>query len=294
VSTVAPDEGRILDRGYRTYDGVRRGRLGAIAALTKHSFQRGLGLRRPAATKILPALSVFIAYVPGIVFVGISIIVEDLLIQAPDVIPDYGEYYGYITAAILVFTAFVAPELLCSDRRDRTLGLYLASPLTRDTYLLAKAMAVCALLALVTLGPPLFVLLARTVAGTGPEGPGEIFTLVLRIVGGAVLIILLHAALSLAVASTTTRRAAASAAIVLIVLGSATVSATLLESGDAPAITFGLNLLLVPFELVQRLYGTPLNAEDLSTGALVLVYVGWTALFSAIVWWRYRRLQVTR
>jgi ABC-2 type transport system permease protein len=294
VSAAAPERGRILDRGYRTYDGPRRGPRGAIAALTRYSFQRGLGLRRPASSKVLPAISVFIAYVPGIVFVGISIIVEDLLIQAPDVIPDYGEYYGYITAAILVFTAFVAPELLCSDRRDRTLGLYLASPLTRDTYLLAKAMAVCGLLALVTLGPPLFVLVARTVAGTGPEGPGDIATLLLRIVGGAVLITLLHASLSLAVASTTTRRAAASAAIVLIVLGSATVSATLIESGDAPAITFGLNLLLVPFELVQRLYGTEMNAGDLSTGTLAVVYAGWTLLFSVFVWWRYRRLQVTR
>jgi ABC-2 type transport system permease protein len=294
VSTVVPDEGRIFDRGYRTYEGDRRGRAGAVGALAKYSFQRGLGLRRPAASKILPALSVFIAYVPGIVFVGISIIVEDLLIQAPDVIPDYGEYYGYITAAILVFTAFVAPELLCSDRRDRTLGLYLASPLTRDTYLVAKAMAVCGLLALVTLGPPLFVLVARTLAGTGPEGPGEIATLLLRIVGGAGLIIVLHASLSLAVASTTTRRAAASAAIVLIVLGSATVSATLIESGDAPAITFGLNLLLVPFELVQRLYGTELNSAELSTGALASAYVGWTVLFSVVAWWRYRRLQVTR
>jgi hypothetical protein len=78
------------------------------------------------------------------------------------------------------------------------------------------------------------------------------------------------------------------------VLGSATVSATLIDAGDAPAITFGLNLLLVPFELVQRLYGTEVNSGDLSTGTLLLVYVGWTLLFSVVVWWRYRRMQVTR
>ena len=50
------------------------------------------------------------------------------------------------------------------------LGLYLASPLDRDTYLLAKAAAVGLVLSLVTLGPPLFMLIARTVAGVGPDG----------------------------------------------------------------------------------------------------------------------------
>ena len=88
-------------------------------------------------------------------------------------LPSYSDYYGYVTAAIVVFTAFVAPELLCSDRRDRMLGLYLASPLTRDTYLLAKAAAVMAVLGLVTLGPPLFMLLARTDRRHGARRSGS-------------------------------------------------------------------------------------------------------------------------
>ena len=54
------------------------------------------------------------------------------------------------------------------------LGLYLASPLTRDSYLSSKAAAVMAVLGLVTLGPPLFMLLARTIAGTGPDGPAAV------------------------------------------------------------------------------------------------------------------------
>ena len=162
------------------------------------------------------------------------------------------------------------------------LGLYLASPLTRDTYLAAKAVAVMAVLGLVTLGPPLFLLLARTIAGTGPEGPGETFELLWKIVLAGVVIAALQAALSLAVASTTTRRAAASAAIILILIGSSAVSDSLQETGDAPEAVFLFDLFALPFELVNRIYGDrPFSSEaltTLSTGALVLGYLGWTAV----------------
>jgi hypothetical protein len=69
-----------------------------------------------------------------------------------------------------------------------------------------------------------------------------------------------------------------------------------LSDADAPDAVFLLNLFVLPFEIVRRIYGdpTPDPVTDLSTGALVAAYVGWTVLFSAIAWVRYRRLQVTR
>lgn len=290
-------DARILDRGYRPYDGPRTGTAGAVRSLIAHSIQRALGLRRPLTAKVLPALSVFIAYVPAIVFVGITVLFQEVLVAEPDVLPSYADYYGYVTAAIVVFTAFVAPELLCGDRRDRMLGLYLASPLTHNSYLASKAVAVMTVLGLVTLGPPLFLLLARTVAGTGPSGPGDIVDLLWKIVVAGVVIAALQAALSLAVASFTTRRAAASAAIILILIGSAAVSETLLDAGNGGAEVFLLNLFALPFELVHRIYGGPPGvdaASRLSTGAVVAAYLGWTLLFAAIAWFRYRRIEVTR
>jgi ABC-2 type transport system permease protein len=287
---------RILDRGYRAYTGPRRGQNGAVRSLVVHTVQRALGLRRPASTKILPVISVFIAYVPAIVFVGITVLFEEALLSEPDLLPTYSDYYGYITAAIVVFTAFVAPEVLCGDRRDRMLGLYLASPLTRNTYLAAKSAAVMAVLGLVTLGPPLFLLLARTVSGTGPDGPAEVLGLLWKIVVAGVVIAGLQASLSLAVASTTTRRAAASAAVILLLVGSAAVSGALEETGDAPEAVFLLNLFALPFELVRRVYGDPTfdPVTTLSTWVLVAGYLGWTALFAFIAWARYQRMQVTR
>lgn len=295
---MSTSDARIVDRGYRSYDGPRRGRGGAYRSLVVHSAQRALGLRRPATAKVLPALSVFIAYVPAIVFVGIAVLFEEVLVVEPDVLPSYADYYGYVTAAIVVFTAFVAPELLCGDRRDRMLGLYLASPLTRDTYLAAKATAVMAVLGLVTLGPPLFMLLARTIAGVGPDGPADLVELLWKIVVAGIVIAALQAALSMGIASFTTRRAAASAAVILVLVGSAAVSEALLDTGDASATVFLLNLFALPFEIVHRLYGGERGGVDaastLSTGVLVLAYVGWTALFAGMAWFRYRRIEVTR
>jgi ABC-2 type transport system permease protein len=291
------DAARILDRGYRPYEGPRAGRLAAARSVALYSARRALGLRRPLSAKVLPTISVFIAYVPAIVFVGITALFEEVLITEPDLLPSYSDYYGYITAAIVVFTAFVAPELLCSDRRDRMLGLYLASPLTRDSYLASKAVAVLAVLGLVTVGPLLFLLLARTIAGTGPDGPAQVLELLWKVIVAGLVIASLQAALSLAMASTTTRRAAASAAIILILVGSSAVSGTLLDTGDAPEGVFLLNLFVLPFELVRRIYGDVPPGDEvttLSTGALLAGYLGWTLLFAAFAWVRYRRIEVTR
>jgi ABC-2 type transport system permease protein len=296
VSTYEPDA-QILDRGYRAYDGPRLGVRGAIRSLVRHSIERVLGVKRTVWAKLLPALAVFIAYVPAIVFVGITVLVGDLLERNPEILPTYSEYYGFISAAILVFTAFVAPELLCTDRRTGMLGLYLASPLTRDTYLLAKAIAVGLVLALVTLGPPLFMLIARTVAGSGPEGPGDVVTLFARIVVAGAAVAVLPGALSLAVSSVTSRKAVASAAIILILIGSAAVANSLVEATDVTENVLLLDLFNLPFELAQRVYGTTSPDSDyslVSGEAIAAAYVAWTAVLGAFVVWRYRRIVVTR
>ena len=288
---------RILDRGYRPYDGRRTGTRGALRALVVHSMQRALGLKRPVGQKILPAISIFIAYVPAIVFVGLSVLIQDTLLANTNLVPTYADYYSFISAAIVVFSAFVAPELLCTDRRTGMLGLYLASPLTRNSYLAAKSVSVVTLLALVTLGPPLLMLIAFTLIGQGPDGPAALGPLLGEMVLGGAAVALLHAALSLAVSSTTTRKAAASAGVILILLASTAISDALVQGANAAPELFCLNLLQMPFELVRRIYGEPTidpAVAGVSTGTLVAAYAGWTVLFAAFTWLRYRRVQVDR
>lgn len=290
-------DARILDRGYRRYDGPRRGVPGAVRSLVRHTVQRILGLKRKASSKVLPGLAVFIAYVPAMVFVGIAVLFDQAFVRRPDLLPTYGDYYFYVSAAIVVFSAFAAPEALCTDRRTGMLGLYLASPLTRLTYLWAKALGVGLAISLVTLGPPLFLLIARTVVGSGPEGPSELAGIFVRVLLAGVVVAVLHASLSMAVSSTTTRKAAASAAIILVLFGSAAVSSTLVEGAGASEHVFLLNLLGLPFELVQRIYGELGDdpaVRSISTEALTAAYAGWTLLFAAFTVLRYQRLAVTR
>ena len=108
-----------------------------------------------------------ISFIPAIVFIGIAAFLprgDELGLESS------ADYYGFITGALFLFAAFVAPEAVCTDRRSGMLGLYLASPLSRDTYLVAKAAAIAAVLGTMTLGPPILMLIAYTLADAGPDG----------------------------------------------------------------------------------------------------------------------------
>ncbi len=285
-------DARILDRGYRRYEGPRLGVRGAVRSLAWHSALRALGLRRTFWAKLLPLASVGIAYVPALVFVGIAALLPDQLVDAGGLLPGYADYYGFISAAIVLFVALVGPEVLCPDRRHRMLGLYLASPLTRDSYLVAKVLAVVPVLALVTLGPPLLLLVGLTFAEAGPAHFGEFLAVLARIVAGGLVISGAYTAVSLAAASLTERRAVASAGVILVLLVSGVATAALVASGADERLLL-LNLSVVPFELVQRIYGQA-GQIDVSTVELVLANLVWTAGAGALLRSRYHRLRITR
>jgi ABC-2 type transport system permease protein len=302
---MPPSEGdvaRIVDRGYRRFEGQRLGVSHAMRTVGVHSMQRALGLKRKASAKVLPVIAIAMAFIPAIVFVGISALFKDDVIQE-NVLPTYPQYYGFVSAAIVIFTAFVSPELLCPDRRSGMLGLYLASPLDRNTYLLAKAAAVGLILSIVTMGPLLLMLIAYTIIGQGPDGiDGWLLTLV-RIIAGGLAIAALHTSLSLAIASATTRKAVASAAIVIVLFGTGILTDIAVFGVDGPVSLRLAHLLSLPLETVRVIFGeshadrTDIDQrrlDELRTWSIYAANIGWTVLFSGIVWYRYRRLAVTR
>lgn len=297
---VRSEKARIVDRGYRSYTGPRRGTRGAMTSLMVQTMQRALGIHRSVWAKVWPIAVIAMAYIPGIVFIGITVISKNLpggVRRFQVLLPSYGQYYGYISAAIAIFVAFVAPEVLCTDRKNRMLGLYLASPLTRTTYLLSKAAAVGIVISLVTLGPPLLVIIAYTLNGTGPDGIVGFLNLFGKALVAGLVVALLPTLLSLAVSSTTTRKWVATAATIILLLGSGAVSDFIVTQARGQPTFFLFNFLQMPFELVLRVYGDPHEpkyAARISNVAMISAYAGWCLLFSAFVWWRYRRIEVTR
>ncbi len=285
---------RILDRGYRHYRGPRTGVRGAIATVWLQSVQRALGIRRSFWAKVLPLASVAIAYIPAIVFVGVVALISDQDLGPDFRLPTYGEYFPFIQAAILLFVSFVTPEVLCPDRRTGMLGIYLASPLSRDTYLVAKALASFSVISLITVGPPLLMLIASMLQGVGPDGPaGVVLTLVRILVSGG-LLALLYTAVGLGVSSLTDRKAFATAALLLLMVVASFFTALLVELADLPESFHAISLLAGPFALVEQVHGEPGSIRGLTLPVALAGLSLWVLVGGIVTRTRYQMLQVTR
>ena len=303
---------QIIDRGYRSYDGPRTGLPGSIRSVVRYSVRHTLGLGRAARHKILPWLAVVIALVPAVVFVGLAVVLDIDMIE-DEILPDYHEYYGFITTALFFYCAIIVPDILVADRRNGMLQLYLSTPLQRWSYLASKALAVAAALAVLTMGPVLFLLVARTIEGSGPDGLIEWIKIFVRIIAAGGAISAAFTMASLAAASLTDRRLFATIGVVVLLWGSGFTTLALVEAADMSAQVYAFDLGGIADELKNRIYGVegldPFGArespeedafqpgagrEQLSTRFVVAANVAWVALGSAVVWWRYRRLALSR
>ena len=309
-----PPATRIMDRGYRRYDGERGDVHDAMRSVWKYTLQRILGIHRLFRFKVLPVLMIGIAYVPTLVYVGITVITNQVATKGGELIDSrtlagplivyYAASYATIVAAIVLFSAFVAPEVLCTDRQTGMLGLYLASPLNRWSYLLSKAAAVLAVLVVVTLGPPLFLLLGYSTQGFGPSGIGDWLRTLGRILAAGLAVGGFHTMISLAISSITSRRAAASGAFVALVVGTGAVVPLLVQ--DDRSLSLGaFDLWTLPQEVAYRIFGESHTlrcgvdtifprCEEMSTPVVYGAFAAWMAVSLFVIVDRYRRIEVTK
>jgi ABC-2 type transport system permease protein len=280
---------RILDRGYRRFEGSRSGVAGAVRSVAWHTTRSILGLGRKGRHKVFPIVVTVIAFVPAIGFLVLAALVGDLL--EGELQPEYWELFGYSIVPALLFTALVAPEAIVRDRRDGMFALYLSTPLTRPTYLLAKVTAVVGTLSIITLGPALMWLLGYTLQSLGPDSVLEWLSVAGRIVAAGLIIAALYTAVSLAAACFTDRRAFASVAVILTILGASIATGVLVESAELPDELRLFDPLSLPIEMATRLFGERGDEfAGVSTELVVVACAGWILSGAALVWGRYRRL----
>jgi ABC-2 type transport system permease protein len=285
----------IYDRGYRKYDGERTGVAGAIRTLVSHSAAHALGLRRSAKYKVIPVLIIVSSYLPAAVFIGIAALIPDDDLEEA-FLPTYAGYYGYVIAAIYLLAGFITPELLAPDRRTGMLGVYLASPLNRATYLLGKAIAVVLLLLIVTFGPPMLMLIAFSLENSGPDGFFEWLKVFGQIFAGSAAMGIIFASIGLAISASTDRVVIATATILAALPASAVATDVLVNEAELSPYIRLANLPNLPREVIYRIHGERglWGATDNPTWTVYLAAVAWVLVSLSFVWFRYRRLLVRR
>ena len=253
--------------------------------------QRAFRIRRSFWAKLPPWIIVGLAFVPALVYVGIAALIPG---DATDLIPEYADYYSFIGVVLLLFVAWTAPETLSGDRRSGILGLYLASPLSRATYLLAKSIAIGTVLLAITLGPVVFLLVARWMVGSGPD-IADLPLLIVRMLLSAVVLSAIYALLGAAIAAFADRRPIATVATILIVLIVGAATSIAVEVAEYPHWIYAFDPTTVADDAIGVIWN---RDSDLLTGlpgvGVIGATIAWIVLLAGVIWTRYQRLEVTR
>jgi len=299
VATSA--EGTVFDIGYQAYAGPREGRHRARYAVFKDGVRTALGLGRGARAKILPWS--FVAVLVGIAFV-MALVIGAVFRFAPGEagqlnLPNHSDFYGIASIFFFVFAAVVAPELLCPDRRDGVINLYLVRPLTGSDYIVARWSAFL-VVTLAVAWLPQFVLLVGLTMGN-PE-PVEYFRAnwldIPKILVSGTAIAIYTTTLAMLVAGFTNRRAYAAVFLVglFIVTTPFTTGLAMEIGGTAGQWISMFNLSNIPVHVNDLIFGevseitSAAPAGELSNATLVGWYFLWVLVPGGVLWARYRRL----
>ena len=284
----------IFDRGYRRYEGERAGIGQAMRSVAWHTIRSILGIGRKGRHKVFPILIGVIAFLPSVAFLALAVLIGDLL--EGEVRPEYWELFGFPIVLVVLFATLVAPEALVRDRRDGMLRLYLSTPLTKPTYLIAKFMAVMAVMAIVVAGPVLLFLTGNTVQNLGPDGFGAWIEVLVKVLLSSFVIVAFTASVSLGASSLTDRRAIASVGVLGALLGVSIIVNICVESIGVSGDLRVLDPFSVPLETAARIFGEvgpEFRSFEHGTVPTWMVAGGtaaWTVISLSVLAIRYRRL----
>jgi ABC-2 type transport system permease protein len=202
-------DARLVDTAFTRYDGPRAGRGAAIWSLARWSALRAMGARRGWKVKVIPISLTLLAFAPALVILGLralfgtSSVTRNIVNALP-----YSNYVSTVSIIVLVFSVVITPELVCPDRRDRTLSLYFSTAIGRFDYLAGKILAALMPLLLVTLAPVLLLYAGTILFSVHPLGYVQHHDRdLIRIIGSGLIVALFYALVGLAISSLTSRRA---------------------------------------------------------------------------------------
>ena len=287
--------GAVYDRGYRPYEGPRGRRAAATAALYRASMRRALGLRRSWRQKVAPFVLLGIVTIPAIINVGVGYVTRERAFDRIEIV-SYREYVG-VSAALLLFVAIVAPDVVCPDRRQRVLPLMFARPLTGFDYAAAKFGAIFTLLFAFSFIPQVVLFVGNMLVS---DSALDYFTSNLDVLWKVPVAVLLltayYAIIGVAIGSLTDRRIVAGAAIIgLLLVTSVTAAVLLEESGrEGEGMAAVINVLALPLYLRDVVFlgriarDSPLYGVEYGAWVALALYVVILVTFATILLRRYR------
>ena len=294
--------GTVFDIGYQRYDGPREGRGRARRAVFKDGVRIALGLGRGPRAKILPWFFVIVLSVIGLVFAIVAGAANRLggpgTAEQAD-LPSHSDYYGIASIIVFVFASVVAPELLCRDRRDGVIQLYLVRPLTGSDYIGGRWAAFLSVMLVAVWMPQVLLFFGLSAGDPAPVAYLQKHWLdAPRFLAAGAAMAVYATTLAMLVSSFTTRRAYASVFLVglFVITTPFTVGLAQEIGGPVGQWISMFNLTNIPVHVNDILFGDVSEitedapARELGPTMLVSWYFVWTLLPGALLWWRYRRL----
>jgi ABC-2 type transport system permease protein len=294
--------GTVFDIGYQRYSGPREGRGRARRAVYKDGLRAALGLGRGGYAKILPWFFISVLSAIGLVMALVAGAAERL--GGPGAaekmnLPSHSDFNGIASIIIFVFAALVAPELLCRDKRDRVMTLYLVRPLTGTDYITARWLAFMTVMTATAWLPQLILFLG--LCGGDPV-PKDYFLAhwedIPRFLAAGLAMAAYTTTLAMLTASFTSRRAYASVFLVglFIITTPFTVGLAQEVKGTPGEWISMFNLTNIPVHVNDIIFGKVSEitkdapAHLLPEWVRVTWFFAWTIIPGTVLWWRYRRL----
>jgi ABC-2 type transport system permease protein len=297
VNAINATHGAVYDRGYRPYEGERGHRGAATFALFKASVRRALGIRRSWRQKVAPFVLLGVVTIPAIVNVGIGYVTRDQSLVDRIEIITYKDYVG-VSAALLLFVAIVAPDVMCPDRRQHVLPLMFARPMTGADYVVAKVGAITAILFAFSFIPQVVLFVGNMlVSDSALDYLTDNLDILWKVPVAVALLALYYSVIGVAIASLTDRRIVAGASIIGLFLITSIASGIIVGDnfefeGGSPAAL--LNVLALPLYLRDLVFDgqidddSPLNGVENGGLLAIVTYAAIVIAGFAVLLRRYR------